>query len=352
MTGKVEFRFEGKVLGGRPGQSIGAALYAAGVKTLSWSSKYRRPRGMRCVAGACPNCTLVVDGVQGVQSCITPLRGGERVERQRPAFRHLPLDRTSNVTPAGFYYERLAHSPRAWLRAERLLARLAGVAPLAAKGAVGVGGYEERSVGVLVIGGGRRGIAEALEAASAGSSVVLVEREPRLGGRLLNTVAGRGEAARLALRLEESGVRIRLRSTYLGAFEEGLAGVLGDERLTVFRTQRLVEALGSLDVEMAFPDGDRPGVFLGGGVARLLGREGVAPGAAGVLVGPPAERAPLRRTLDEAGVPVVAEAEAEELTAAHGRHSVTSVSLGQRRVACDFVAIALGRQGSSLRECP
>ena len=43
---------------GIAGQSIGAALHAAGIRVLSTSAKYHRPRGLYCVAGACPSCSV------------------------------------------------------------------------------------------------------------------------------------------------------------------------------------------------------------------------------------------------------------------------------------------------------
>ena len=131
MSSPVTFEFEGRRVDGRPGQSIGAALHAAGTTTLGWSSKYRRPRGLRCMRGACPCCTVAIDG-QPQPACMIPLAGGERVHRLRPRWGRLPLDRLGALAPAGFYYERFRRSPRLWGRAERVLATLAGAVPTSA----------------------------------------------------------------------------------------------------------------------------------------------------------------------------------------------------------------------------
>ena len=65
--------------------------------------------------------------------------------------------------------------------------------------------------------------------------------------------------------------------------------------------------------------------------------------------GPSTEREKVRRILDEAEVSLVAEAEARELSSAHGRGSVRAATIGGERVACDFIVLALGRQPSALR---
>ena len=69
---KVSFTFDGKPVPALVGQSIGAALYASGVRIFSRSFKYHRPRGLFCVAGECVNCLMQVDGRPNVRVCIEP----------------------------------------------------------------------------------------------------------------------------------------------------------------------------------------------------------------------------------------------------------------------------------------
>jgi sarcosine oxidase subunit alpha len=352
MSGRVQFAFEGRTIDAPEGQSIAAALYAAGVKTLSWSSKYRRPRGLRCMSGSCPNCALRVDGLQGVTACLTPVRGGERVERQKPVARMLPLDRLSRLAPAGFYYERFAHSPRAWRYAERGLAKLAGVAELAPASAGHVGGYRERSADVLVVGGGRRGMTAALDASAAGADVVLVERDIQLGGGLIGQKDPRHAIDARAQHLVANEVEVLLGTTYIGAFEEGVAGLVDKRGLTAVAAEEVIECHDNVDRELAFANGDRPGVLLAGGLRRLLVRDDVRPGTEGVVVGPREERASVLELLTGAGVRVAAEAEADQLVAAHGRREVNAVTIGDQEIKCDFVVLALGRCRPPLRGRP
>src|SRR5438105_494752 len=75
----VSFTFAGRTITALGGQSIAAALYAAGTRIFTRSFKYHRPRGLFCVAGDCPNCLMQVDGRPNVRTCIEPARDGQVV---------------------------------------------------------------------------------------------------------------------------------------------------------------------------------------------------------------------------------------------------------------------------------
>jgi len=80
---KVKFSFEGKEIEGYEGLPIAAALHAAGVKVLSFSQKYDRPRGFFCAVGKCSSCLMEVDGRPNVMVCMEPLKAGMNVKRQK-----------------------------------------------------------------------------------------------------------------------------------------------------------------------------------------------------------------------------------------------------------------------------
>jgi len=79
---KVKFYFDGKELEGYEGETIAAALHAAGVKKYRTSAELGRPRGFFCAIGKCSSCFMVVDGKPNVRVCVTPLREGMRVQTQ------------------------------------------------------------------------------------------------------------------------------------------------------------------------------------------------------------------------------------------------------------------------------
>ncbi len=78
----VSFFFNGQEYKGYEGETIAAALHAAGVKVLSRSHKLKRPRGFFCAIGNCSSCLMKVNGVYNVRTCITPLKEGDVVEMQ------------------------------------------------------------------------------------------------------------------------------------------------------------------------------------------------------------------------------------------------------------------------------
>ena len=79
---KITFTFDDRQLEGYDGEPIAAALHDAGVMTLSYSIKYKRPRGFFCAIGHCSSCLMEVDGRPNVRVCTEPLRSGMVVKTQ------------------------------------------------------------------------------------------------------------------------------------------------------------------------------------------------------------------------------------------------------------------------------
>ncbi len=79
---RFTFRFEGHAIEAWPGESVAAALLAAGQLTLRLSEQ-GDPRGMLCGIGACWECRCVVDGRPNTRACLTEAQPGMEVRRQR-----------------------------------------------------------------------------------------------------------------------------------------------------------------------------------------------------------------------------------------------------------------------------
>lgn len=73
------FAFDDHEVVAHPGETIGAALLAADVRTLRTTRVGGRPRGMFCGIGACFDCLVTVEGVGVVRACLAPARPGQRV---------------------------------------------------------------------------------------------------------------------------------------------------------------------------------------------------------------------------------------------------------------------------------
>lgn len=79
---RFEFSFDGHRLPAVPGQSIAAALWAAGI--LSWRTTRvnGRPRGAFCGIGSCFDCLATVNGRPNQRACLLPARPGDQVTTQ------------------------------------------------------------------------------------------------------------------------------------------------------------------------------------------------------------------------------------------------------------------------------
>lgn len=64
------------------GETIASALMAEGKRVFRYTRKERSPRGYFCGLGRCTDCTMTVDGIPQVRTCITLVKEGMRVETQ------------------------------------------------------------------------------------------------------------------------------------------------------------------------------------------------------------------------------------------------------------------------------
>jgi aerobic-type carbon monoxide dehydrogenase small subunit (CoxS/CutS family) len=77
---RTEIRFE-------PGQSIGAALLAAGHRSWRTTRRQGGPRGIFCGIGVCFDCVVIVNGRPGQRACLTEAQAGDLVRPQEGAGR-------------------------------------------------------------------------------------------------------------------------------------------------------------------------------------------------------------------------------------------------------------------------
>ncbi|WP_041274554.1 (2Fe-2S)-binding protein [Desulforamulus reducens] len=82
-SSKIKFTYNGNELEGYEGETIAAALHAAGVRIMRESGHLHRPRGLFCNIGNCSSCLMVVNGEPNVRVCVERLREGMVVETQK-----------------------------------------------------------------------------------------------------------------------------------------------------------------------------------------------------------------------------------------------------------------------------
>lgn len=71
----VRFSVDGVWVEGFAGESVAAALAAAGLLVLRASPRTGEPRGAFCWMGLCQECTMVIDGARR-PACRTAIRDG------------------------------------------------------------------------------------------------------------------------------------------------------------------------------------------------------------------------------------------------------------------------------------
>ncbi len=299
----VTFSYNRKSVSAFHGDTIASALYASGIDILSRSFKYHRPRGPLCCTGRCPNCLMNVDGTPNVRTCTRTAEQGALVHHQNawPSPEHDALsflDRMDRFLPVGFYYKTLIKPKFLWRLAEPVIRRLAGL------GKVGPDtrdetGYQNRNLftDVAVVGGGPAGCAAALQAATGGLRVVLIDDQPSIGGHLLaltRPVTDAGDhggepgykiARRLAQQLQDlPNLTLLSNASAYGLYEGNLLGVNCGAEMVKLRFKSLVVATGTQEVPLVFPNNDIPGIILSSAALRLVNLYGVSPGRRGVVV--------------------------------------------------------------------
>src|SRR4030043_1839502 len=107
---------------------------------------------------------------------------------------------------------------------------------------------------VLVVGGGISGITAALEAAEAGCSVILVERQPYLGGRVAQLYKYFPKLCPPTCGLEINFRRIRSNpavTVYTLAEVEGVRGSVGEFTATIKVNPRYVQDYTATTTDVA-----------------------------------------------------------------------------------------------------
>src|SRR5262249_5763014 len=78
----VTIDFEGEKIAARRGDTVAAALLAAGGDRLCTSAVSGNERGPPCFMGGCFECLVEIDGAGNQQACLRTVRDGMRVARQ------------------------------------------------------------------------------------------------------------------------------------------------------------------------------------------------------------------------------------------------------------------------------
>ena len=78
----IEVMIDGRSTRVRAGDTVAAALIAAGVLASRAADVSGAPRAPYCMMGVCFECLVTVDGIGNRQGCLVPMAPGMRIETQ------------------------------------------------------------------------------------------------------------------------------------------------------------------------------------------------------------------------------------------------------------------------------
>ena len=254
----ISFQFNHQPIEALQGETVAAALSAAGVTTFRHTPT-GAPRGLFCGMGACFDCVVSIDGRIGQRACVTQAAAGMQVTSDYPAA----------LTPDP------APQP------------------------------DERHCDVLIIGGGLAGLCAAIAAAEAGAVVVLLDERQAPGGQFakplspsqIDPIPDRQFqlGSNLRARAERAGARLETNAMVWGAFaapEIAAPAIAAPEIAALVRGQsvtyhprRLILATGAHEAPVPIPGWTLPGVMTTGGLQTLVRTQRVCPGSRVLIAG-------------------------------------------------------------------
>ncbi len=315
----IEFSFEGQPFEGYAGDTIASALAANDMWLLSRSFKYHRPRGILSMAGDDANTLVQLPDEPNVLADLYKIRDGLAVTGQHytgslRSDTGQRIERFAKFLPVGFYYHAF-HKPRGiWDFWEKYVRARAGLGVVNESVRDRYYDKEYAFADVAVVGAGAAGVAAAVESARAGRQVILIERQPILGGSLnharIDVRATRGVdlAGALAQDLAEVEDRITIMTdaTCTGLFDDNMLAVVTENRLIKLRAEQVILATGAIEQPMVFANNDLPGIMMGSAAQRLLWLYAVRPGQQAVVVTANGDGYGVALDLAEAGVTIQA----------------------------------------------
>jgi sarcosine oxidase subunit alpha len=305
---EIRFTFNGELMKGFSGDTLGSALLANNKKLVARSFKYHRPRGIFSAGSEEPNAlvTLLTEGTSepNTRATVVELFEGLQAKSQNHkgslSFDLMRLnDFLSPFLSAGFYYKTFMWPKKFWEKLyEPIIRAAAGLGQLEIKADPSFYDKGFLHCDLLVIGAGAAGLIAASEASNNGLKVMLCDEDFLIGGRLNSDeerIGGESSVIWAKKKLKEleknRNVRIMSRTTIYGAFDHGVFGALerktdhlresnGKPRQILWKvySKRSLLCAGASERGISFGNNDRPGIMLSSALRSYATRWAIRPG--------------------------------------------------------------------------
>ncbi|MDQ0269813.1 NAD(P)/FAD-dependent oxidoreductase [Cytobacillus purgationiresistens] len=151
---------------------------------------------------------------------------------------------------------------------------------------------------VLIIGAGPAGIVAAIETASKGLNVTIIDESNLLGGQLrqqtqmlqslpspYQSMRGFELAQDLTNQLTQFPIRYLLEHRIIGIYANGSLGITDELNVFPIMAKKIIVATGATENAISFPKWTLPGIMTIGAAQTLVNRDFVIPGKSAVIVG-------------------------------------------------------------------